>query len=127
MTHSLNKIWVHAILNTKYKLDLIESLAEERIHSKIKTELIECGCYVEAINGVEDHIHVLFILNKQKAVADIIKQVKGATSFWVNDKKLTKQKFMWQTGYSVYSVSEQNVEMVKKYIEKQKEHHSGRS
>jgi REP element-mobilizing transposase RayT len=70
-----------------------------------------------------DHMHCLFLLNPQKALADILKQVKGSSSYWVNENDLIKEKFLWQTGYAAYSVSESNLERVYQYTAAQKQHH----
>jgi len=83
-----------------------------------------CGCPVRIINGMADHVHLLFLQNPKMAVTDIIKQVKGNTSYWVNDQNLIRGKFSWQTGFAAFSVSESQLERVFQYITHQKEHHS---
>lgn len=50
--------------------------------------------------------------------------IKGESSFWINKNKLTKARFEWQDEYFVASVSESNLEKVRRYIAKQEEHHS---
>jgi REP element-mobilizing transposase RayT len=90
----------------------------------MREQLIESGCLVRIINGMPDHVHLLFLQNPKTAVTDIIKQVKGNTSHWVNGQNLMHDKFAWQTGYAAYSVSESQVEKVFQYIKNQKEHHS---
>ena len=71
-----------------------------------------------------DHVHCLFLLNPQKAIADIVKQVKGSTSHFINEQDFIKEKFAWQTGYASYSVSESVLEKVFEYIKNQKQHHA---
>jgi len=78
---------------------------------------------VKEINGTANHIHVLFLLNPQKTISDIFKQVKGAVSYEINSKDLTKGKFLLQVGYGAFSVSESKVDEIKNYIKKQKQHH----
>ena len=87
------------------------------------TQYVESGCPVRIINGMPDHVHSLFLLNPQKAITDIFKQVKGSTSHWINEQNLIKEKFSWQTGYAAYSVSESVLEKVFQYIANQKQHH----
>jgi putative transposase len=70
-----------------------------------------------------DHVHSLFLLNAQKPVTEIIKQVKGSTSHLINEQGIIKEKFSWQTGYAAYSVSESVMEKVYLYIADQKQHH----
>lgn len=70
-----------------------------------------------------DHIHCLFLLNPQKSISEVIKQIKGSSSHFINQSNLTHEKFSWQTGYAAYSVSESVIEKVFLYIQNQKEHH----
>lgn len=123
MPHSFNKIWIHAIWATKERAPLINQTFETEIYQFIYEQLRELGCTVRIINGMPDHIHCLFMLNPQKSIADVIKQIKGSSSHHVNQNNLTIDKFAWQTGYAAYSVSESVVEKVYHYINNQKQHH----
>jgi len=123
MSHSLNRIWIHAIWSTKERFPFIQPQIEKKIHTYMVEQFIESGCSVRIINGMPDHLHCLFLLNPQKALTDIIKLVKGGTSHWINDQDLIKEKFSWQTGYAAYSVSESVLEKVYQYILNQKQHH----
>ena len=71
-----------------------------------------------------DHVHCLFLLNSQKSISEIVKQVKGSTSHWVNEQNIILEKFAWQTDYAAYSVSESQLEKVFGYIKNQKAHHT---
>lgn len=74
-----------------------------------------------------DHIHCLFLLNPQKSIAEVIKQIKGSSSHLINQSNLISDKFSWQTGYAAYSVSESVLEKVFLYIKNQKAHHRKKS
>jgi len=123
MPHSYNKIWIHAIWATKERKPLINHNIENKIYHYISEQLRELGCPVRIINGMPDHIHSLFLLNPQKSIAEVIKQIKGSSSHFINQNNLTVEKFSWQTGYAAYSVSESVFEKVFQYIKTQKEHH----
>ncbi len=123
MSHSFNNIWVHVICNTKDKAPFIKEEFEPGLFRFMTKQLVDLGCYVEEINGVPDHVHILFRLSPTKSISEVMKQLKGSSSFWINDKKLTEQRFSWKPGYSSFSVSEFYVEKIKNYIRKQKEHH----
>ncbi len=86
MPHSFNKIWLHAIWATKERKPIILSKMESKVYSFMRNQLKEMGCPVRIINGMPDHVHCLFLLNPQKSVSDIIKQVKGSTSHFVNEQ-----------------------------------------
>lgn len=123
MPHSFNNVWIHAIWATKERSKLILPSVEGVIHSFISDQFREQGCPVRIINGMPDHIHALFLLNPQKSISEVIKQVKGSSSHFVNQKNLIAKKFVWQTGYAAYSVSESILEKVFIYIRNQKNHH----
>jgi|SRR5690554_4220499 len=127
MSHSLAKVWIHAIWRTKGSLPLLKSLYENRIYNYIKDQFTEMECPVKAINGVENHIHILFQLNQKRSIAEVMKQAKGSCSHYINSEDIIPQKFAWQTGYAAFSVSESIVPKVQSYIKKQKEHHKKQS
>ena len=123
MPHSFNKIWIHAIWATKERQPFIHLSVENKIHQFINEQLRELGCPVRIINGMPDHIHCLFLLSPQKSIAEVIKQIKGSSSHYINQNNLIDEKFAWQTGYAAYSVSESVVDKVFQYIKNQKQHH----
>ena len=127
MSHSLSRIWIHAIWSTKDRLRLIHPPAEPLIYDFLKGQFQEMSCPVKAINGMPEHIHVLFQLNPQKSLADVIKQVKGSSSHYINQQNLIPDKFSWQTGYAAFSVSGCSVDKIAYYIYSQKEHHAQKS
>ncbi len=127
MPHSFNKIWIHAIWATKERVPLIDQTIERNVYAYIAEELRELGCPVRIINGMPDHIHCLFLLNPQKSIAEVIKQIKGTSSHYINQKEELSVKFAWQTGYAAYSVSESIVEKVYHYIHNQKQHHANKT
>ncbi len=127
MPHSFNKIWLHAIWATKERKPLLVPKIESKVYNFMDKQLRGLGCPVRIINGMPDHVHCLFLLNPQKSVADVIKQVKGSTSHFINKQNFVSEKFAWQTGYAAFSVSESQLEKVFRYINNQKQHHSNKS
>ena len=124
MSHSLTKIWIHLIFGTKERFPLINQSFEQQLYNHIKNLLEkDFDCIVDIINGTADHIHVLFLHNQNYSLADIVKNIKGNSSHWVNQSKFLKTKFAWQTGYGAFSVSESMINEVRQYIGNQKEHH----
>jgi len=124
MSHSFTKIWIHSVFSTKDRMNLIIADIEKDLYAHIKEEIkLKFECNVRAINGMPDHVHILFLLNPNHSIKDILQNIKGESSHWVNHDNLTKGKFSWQTGYSAFSVSESKVNDVEKYINNQKEHH----
>ncbi len=108
---------------TKNRQQLIGEKLEPALFNYIRTQLKKQACEIKAMNGMPDHIHILISINPKLSVAEVIKQIKGSSSHWINQQNLTNDKFSWQTGYGVFSVSESQLSKVNSYIEGQKEHH----
>ncbi len=123
MAHSFIKLWVHAIWTTKDRIALIPAINDGKIYEFIHQELNKMHCEVNIINGMPNHIHCLFQLDHQKCISDVIKQIKGSSSHFINTNNLTTSKFSWQVGYSSFSVSQSMIEKVGTYIRNQKQHH----
>ena len=104
-------------------MPLISSSIEKQLYKYIGKQLEKFECKIRAINGMPDHIHILTSMNPKHSITDVIKQIKGASSHWINQQDLIAQKFAWQTGYGAFSVSESQLDKVKSYIENQKNHH----
>ncbi len=62
------------------------------------------------------------------SLSKIMHLIKGSSSKWLNDTYFQNDRgFRWQGGYSAFSVSQSNLESVKKYIQNQKKHHQNYS
>ena len=127
MSHSLSKVWIHVIFGTKDKQPRIVKDHSFPTHRRIAEQFEKHGCQVQIINGIPDHVHVLFLMPNDKSIAEIMKAVKGGSSHWINRQDFMKSKFAWQIGYGAFSVSESQVEAVEEYIKNQVEHHRKRT
>jgi REP element-mobilizing transposase RayT len=76
-----------------------------------------------AINGVADHIHIFIGYKPSVSIPDLVKDIKVASTLWINEKKLTEIKFNWQEGYGAFSYSQEHIDNVCKYIQNQEQHH----
>ena len=79
------------------------------------------------MNCVSDHIHVLISLGAEQTISKVAMLLKGESSHWINKNDLMKMKFEWQDEYLAISISESNVETLRRYILKQEEHHRKKS
>ena len=79
--------------------------------------------HVHGIGGIEDHVHILISLPRTLALSKLVEEIKKGSSKWVKTKNEILEQFSWQSGYGAFSVSESNVKIAQKYIEKQREHH----
>jgi REP element-mobilizing transposase RayT len=124
MIHTYSKIWAHYIWSTKNREPLITDTLIAQLIAHFKEKYVKGGnICVDTANGVSDHFHLLVGQMPVMSASEVANQIKGESSHWVNSHNFIPQKFAWQNGFSVFSVSHSQVQAVRKYIFNQKEHH----
>ena len=81
-------------------------------------------CPVIEAKVVEDHAHILFLLDRKRSLADAVEEVKKKSSKWAKQQDPSLADFYWQSGYGAFSVSQSNMGMVQRYILQQDKHHA---
>lgn len=128
MSQSLSNVLLHIVYSTKDRRPFLqEAELRSELHAVMMGMLRHRRCPGIAINSVADHIHILCQLNRTTAIADLLQEIKAASSRWIKDNRKTLQEFQWQSGYAVFSVSQSQVPQVTAYIEDQEGHHRRRS
>lgn len=122
MSQSLSKLYIHIIFHTKGEI-LIRDSEEADLHAYIGAIIKVNDCMPIIINGTENHLHILCTLSKNITLAKLVEEIKRNSSRWIKTKHDYYSNFAWQGGYAGYSVSQSKCQIVKQYIEKQKEHH----
>jgi REP element-mobilizing transposase RayT len=117
----------HLVFSTKDRQPLITDIHQPRLYDYIGGTIRGLGGISLGINGTEDHVHVLAKLRPDKAVSDVLRDLKANASGWMHDVFPELKDFSWQRGYGAFTVSASNVEKVQDYIARQKEHHQKRS
>ena len=125
MPQSLSKVYIHSIFSTKNGEHIITDEVREELHAYIIGIISNLGSYVYEIYANPDHIHILFSLPRTVTIADMISKIKTSSSKWIKLKGITG--FSWQNGYGTFSVSASKIDVVKRYILNQKEHHKKKS
>jgi REP-associated tyrosine transposase len=121
------KVMIHFIWATKNRQPLISNELKPRLLAHIKENSIRKNIYIDTLNCVEEHIHLLISLGTEQTISKIAMLIKGESSFWVNQQKIIQHKFEWQDDYIAVSVSESAIDKVRSYISNQEEHHRKKS
>lgn len=122
------RIWVHLVFSTKNREAFFVSKEKrEKVIEHIKLNAKQKDIWIEEIGGHIDHIHCLISLGRDQTISKSSQLIKGESSKWINDEKLTNTKFSWQDDYWAVSVSESHLKDVKDYIRNQEEHHKTKS
>ncbi len=123
MAQTLVKIYIHIVFSTKNRDDLILPEIEKELFAYIGGVLRKHGSILLAANGTANHIHLLISQSKNICLSDLLRELKKASSLWIKTKDARFGNFKWQAGFGAFSIGHSQIETVKNYIGRQKEHH----
>lgn len=123
MPSAFTQNFYHAVFSTRQRLKLVTSEIENDLFPFIGGIVRDLGCKLLAVNGMPDHIHLLICYRPDLSHSEMLKQIKGRSSKWINETFAVRGRFAWQEGYGGFTMSASVVAAVKKYIAGQKKHH----
>ena len=127
MANTYTQITIHVVFAVKHRERIIQKRHRAELYKYISGIIANKNHKLLAINGVADHVHILFGLNPSVALSDIVRDIKNNSSKFINEKRWMPGHFEWQAGYGGFSYSRSQRSDVINYIENQEEHHRGNS
>ncbi len=112
----------HLVFSTKNREPIIAAKWGERFHDYLGGAIRGMGGFPEGIGGTSDHVHLLVGLKATHAIADVVRELKKASSVWVH-AEMGLSAFTWQDGYAAFTVSAPSRGAVRQYIARQEQHH----
>ena|SRR5262244_240665 len=123
MSDSYTNLLYHIVFSTKDRRPFITSEHEVQLYDYLGGIVRSVGGISLALNGTEDHIHLLAKLRPDSALSDVLRDLKANATGWMHDVFPSLKHFCWQRGYGAFTVSQSNVREVSRYIASQKKHH----
>ncbi len=118
---------MHCIFSTKERRRLITRDLKERLCPYIGGISRENKIKAIAVDGTEDHVHILLSLPSTISIAKAIQLIKGGSSKWLHETFRSHRDFAWQEGYGAFSISVSHVAQTIAYIQAQEKHHRKKS
>ena len=123
MANSYSQIYIQLVFSPSKHHSRIDPSWEELLYKYISGIVQNKGQKMLAINGMPDHIHILFGMKPTCCIADLIREIKKSATVFIKENRFAKNEFRWQAGYGVFSYGRAQLSMIINYIGKQKEHH----
>ena len=117
---------IHLVFSTKHREPFIASDWRGRLHAFLGGAIRSAGAVPECIGGTADHVHSLIGIRATHSLADIVRDIKHASSQWVHET-MRLRAFGWHDGYGAFTVSASQIESVREYITTQEAHHRKRT
>jgi putative transposase len=112
----------HFVFSTKDRQPHIDIAWRDRLHAYLGGALATIGGVAEIVGSTNDHVHILAGLRATHCVANVLRDIKQASSEWVHET-VNLPVFNWQEGYGAFTVSVSNLEQLRNYITNQEAHH----
>ena len=126
MRSPYTRLYVHCVWATWDRQPLLTPAVEARLYAAIAAKCHALRCEMLAIGGDLDHVHLLARFAASLSIAELVQEVKGASSHLMNHEIAPHREFRWQGSYGAFTVNANGLEKVIGYIRNQKTHHAER-
>lgn len=127
MANTYTQIHIQFVFAVKFRDGLIHESFKQELFKYISGIVTAHNHKLLAINSMPDHIHIFIGMRPTQSISDLMQDIKGNSSKWINKKKFFKVRFEWQEGYGAFSYSKSHVNRVIDYIFNQENHHKKES
>ncbi len=123
MANTYTQIHLHLIFAVQNRISLIQDSWAEKLYQYI-TGIVQTNKHkMIIVNGMPDHLHIVIGMRPTQSLSDLMQDIKGSSSKWINDNKLITGKFQWQESYSAFSYGKSQLPKLIDYVKNQKLHH----
>ena len=127
MANTYTQIHIQIIFAVRYRQSVIHKEWQERLYQYITGIVQNYNHKVLQIGGMPDHVHLFVGMRPTQSLSDLMRIVKGESSEWIRENRLTGTRFTWQSGYGAFSYAKSQLPNVISYIQNQEEHHRKRT
>ncbi len=117
------RLYYHIVWATYKREPLITPEIERDLYGYLIGKSVSQEAIVHAVNGIQDHVHVVVSIPPKVAVATFVGLLKGSSSHHINHEPGASGNFGWQDEYGVASFGEGYLARAVEYVQRQKEHH----
>jgi REP element-mobilizing transposase RayT len=123
MANTYTQIHIQTVFTVSNRDCIIKKIWKNELYQYITGIIQNHGHKVLAINGIPDHIHILFGMRPTQSLSDLMQDVKGDSTKWINQKGFIQSRFSWQEGFGGFSYGKSQIDYVIDYIKNQEIHH----
>ena len=123
MANTYNQCYFHLVFSVKNRDALIKREWKDELERYITGIIHNHRHKMLAIGTMPDHIHILIGFRPTQSLSDLMQDIKGDSSKWINENNFVKGRFCWQSGFGAFSYSKSHVPTVIRYIQNQEIHH----
>jgi REP element-mobilizing transposase RayT len=127
MPNTYIQLYIQFVFAVRWRESLIQKTWKVELYKYITGIVQNNKSKMLSINGMPDHIHIFIGYKPTIPIPDLVKDIKVASSLWINERKLVKGKFNWQEGYGAFSYRLRDIDEICEYIQNQELHHQSKT
>ncbi|MGW4422137.1 IS200/IS605 family transposase [Streptosporangium sp. NPDC004631] len=113
----------HVVWCPKYRRDVIKGDVDTRLKEIIREVCAERDAPIAELETMPDHVHLLVTCDPQYGIHRLVKQIKGRSSRLLRAEfphLKSRMPTLWTNSYLVATVGGATLEIVKRYVENQR-------
>ena len=120
---TFTQILYHFVFSTKHRHPTLTKEGRSQLYGYISGLLQNKKCHPYRIGGLEDHLHIVTHVHPTIAVADLMKDIKLATTHHIKQTRLFQKFGGWQDGYGAFTYAIGAKENLVRYVMNQEGYH----
>ncbi len=109
MANTFTQIYLQLVFAVQNRMSLIQDSWKDELYKYISGIVQNQRHKLIAINGMPDHLHLLLGYNPNQKIPNMLQDIKGSSSIWINEKDFLKGNFNWQSVYGAFSYSRSQI------------------
>jgi putative transposase len=127
MANTYTQIYVHIVFAVEGRQNLIRPERNDELQKYI-TGIVQGQRHkLIVINNMPDHVHLFVGLRPDASLSDLVRDIKAASSKFINEQRWVVGRFGWQEGFGAFSYARSQLNTVIQYIQNQQQHHAGKT
>jgi REP element-mobilizing transposase RayT len=127
VANTYSQIYIQVVFGVAARQSLIPKRSKEELHKFVTGVIRERDQKLLAVHCMPDHTHMLVGLRPSIALSDLVRDVKNASTNFINRKGWVLGRFSWQEGFGAFSYGHSQLTGIINYIRDQEKHHAKRT
>lgn len=123
MANTYTQLYIQIVFAVKYRESLIPPAHRDQLHKYITGIVQQRNHKMLSVFCMPDHAHVFVGMKPTQSISDLTRDIKAASSGFINENNWINKPFQWQNGFGAFSYSKESIDNVVRYILNQEAHH----
>src|SRR5215468_675034 len=119
MANTYSQIYIQTVFAVEGRQNLIRRERKEELHKYITGIVTRQGQKLITVHCMPDHAHILVGLKPNKALSELVGDIKTGSTNHIDENRWVLGRFGWQEGFGAFSYSHSQLDDVIHYIRSQ--------